>query len=199
MRSVAAPCMRGSEEGRFACIFYLEILRELLDNYLQCLLFHRHCLQVIFPVMKLQINLTVSVALLTETAVAATCATTLKSSYPAPIVSDGWEAQLIVQGLSAPRSILFDSNGGLLVVQQGAGIVHLVFNDSGSTCLEVSKKTYLINSTAVRIRAIQAAERLLTSPVESRHRTLERWKDHLCILIRISFLVVLRCESCHCQ
>jgi archaellum component FlaF (FlaF/FlaG flagellin family) len=53
---------------------------------------------------------------------------------------------------------LFDSNGGLLVVQQGAGIVHLEFTDSGSTCLEVAKKNYLINSTAVSISAISLAD-----------------------------------------
>jgi glucose/arabinose dehydrogenase len=110
--------------------------------------------------MKLHFNFCVSAALfvgLFNTAIAATCSTVLKSAYPAPIVSDGWEAQLIVQGLTAPRSILFDSNGGLLVVQQGAGIVHLDFTDNGSTCLEVSKKTYLINSTAVRISTIKFA------------------------------------------
>jgi glucose/arabinose dehydrogenase len=103
--------------------------------------------------MKLHHNLQLSTALLagfTQTAVAA-CSASLKSSYPTPIVSDGWQAQLIFQDLSKPRSILFDSDGGLLVVQAGAGIVHLEFTDNGSTCLEVSKKTYLVNSTDVSI------------------------------------------------
>jgi hypothetical protein len=44
---------------------------------------------------------------------------------------------------------LFDGSGNLLVVQQGAGIVHLEFNDDGMMCLDVAKKTYLVNSTAV--------------------------------------------------
>jgi glucose/arabinose dehydrogenase len=78
---------------------------------------------------------------------AATC--NLKPSYSAPVVSDGWQAQLVANGLSSPRGVLFDSSGNLLVVQQGAGIVHLQFDDGGSTCLDVSKKTYLINSTGV--------------------------------------------------
>jgi glucose/arabinose dehydrogenase len=131
----------------------------------------------------------------TQTAAAA-CSPALKSSYPTPIVSDGWQAQLIVQGLSKPRSILFDSNGGLLVVQQGAGIVHLEFTDSGSACLEVAKKTYLINSTAVSIATVALADdHPLIWAVKSRYRALERWKDLLRLVVRRGLLVVLRCES----
>jgi glucose/arabinose dehydrogenase len=102
--------------------------------------------------MKLQNNLQIVLALSTansQATIATTCPVSLKASYPTPIVADGWEAQLIVQGLKAPRSVLFDSNGGLLVVQQAAGVVHLQLTDNGSTCLEVSKTTYLINSTLV--------------------------------------------------
>ena len=153
--------------------------------------------------MKLHLKLQITVALIVgclQTAICATCTTALKSSYPAPVVSDGWQAQLIVQNLTAPRSILFDSDGGLLVVQQGAGIVHLEFTDSGSTCLEVSKKTYLVNSTDVSIRTILFAKRtLLTCLVEPWHRALERWKDPLCILLRRGLLLVLRCQSYYCQ
>ena len=76
---------------------------------------------------------------------------TLNAAYPAPVLADGWDAQLIAQNLTLPRSILFDSNGGLLVVQQGAGVVHLDFTDGGGRCLDVSKKTYLINSTSVGV------------------------------------------------
>jgi glucose/arabinose dehydrogenase len=56
---------------------------------------------------------------------------------------------MIAQNLTSPRSIIFDSNGGLLVVQQGAGIVHLQMADGGGTCLEVARKTYLVNSTSL--------------------------------------------------
>lgn len=126
--------------------------------------------------MELHHNLHVSVGLfaLIPAVFAATCSTVLTASYPAPIVSNGWEAQLIAQGLTAPRSILFDSNGGLLVVQQDAGIVHLEFTDNGSTCLEVSKKTYLINSTAVSTEIVLFTEgRLLTCLVKPWDRALE--------------------------
>jgi glucose/arabinose dehydrogenase len=66
-----------------------------------------------------------------------------------PVASDGWSAQLSAQDLSKPRGIILDSDGGLLVVQQGAGIARLAFADGGSSCLELTNKTLLINSTLV--------------------------------------------------
>ncbi|KAE9377177.1 glucose sorbosone dehydrogenase [Stipitochalara longipes BDJ] len=91
-----------------------------------------------------QIYLAAGIAL-TQVAQAATC--NLKPSYSTPVVSNGWQAHLVATGLRTPRGILFDSKGNLLVVQSGLGIIHLEFDDGGSTCLDVSKKTYLINST----------------------------------------------------
>jgi glucose/arabinose dehydrogenase len=89
--------------------------------------------------------------LLFQTSLAATPTCTLKPAYSAPVLSNGWQAQLIVQNLTSPRSVLFDGSGNLLVVQQGAGIVHLEFNDDGMMCLDVAKKTYLVNSTDVSL------------------------------------------------
>ena len=158
-------------------------------------------LPLLSQAMKLQNSLQITAALLAFflQRAAAACSAALKSSYPTPIVSDGWQAHLIAQDLSSPRSILFDSNGGLLVVQQGHGIVHLEFTDSGSTCLEVSQKTYLINSTEVyTLLIILTRGNLLTCVVESRNCALERWKDPLCIFLRRRLLLVLRCESCDC-
>ncbi|TVY75547.1 L-sorbosone dehydrogenase [Lachnellula suecica] len=85
-----------------------------------------------------------------EAVAAATPNCDLKPSYPAPIVSNGWSAQLVAQGAIEARSIIFDSAGNLLVVQAGYGIFHLAFNDGGSTCLEVAKNTTLISSEALQ-------------------------------------------------
>ncbi len=100
----------------------------------------------------LQVSFAVAIANF-RTSLAAIC--NLKPSYPAPVLTDGWQAQLVAEGLESPRSVLFDSSGNLLVVQQGAGIVHLQFDDGGSTCLDVSRTTYLVNSTSVRKRPFQ--------------------------------------------
>lgn len=103
--------------------------------------------------MKLSLSLSLANtalgAVFFRTVLAATC--NLKPSYPTPLTADGWQAQLVATGLSKPRGIIFDTSGNLLVVQQGSGIVHLTFNDGGSTCLDVSKKTFLINATAVSV------------------------------------------------
>lgn len=94
--------------------------------------------------INLQAPFTTGLAL-TSTNLVATC--NLRASYPTPLVSNGWQAQLVAQDLSRPRSVLFDSNGHLLVVQAGSGILSLEFDDGGSTCLDVRRKTYLVNST----------------------------------------------------
>lgn len=92
-------------------------------------------------------NVLALAALLLGAAEAATC--DLRTSFAAPVLANGWEHKLIAWNLTKPRSIMFDSEGNLLVVQQGAGLIHLAFDDGGSTCLDVAKKTFLINSTDV--------------------------------------------------
>ncbi|KAK8097893.1 uncharacterized protein PG998_013379 [Apiospora kogelbergensis] len=63
------------------------------------------------------------------------CPTVLTPSYQAPVVGSGWTAQLIAKDLKKPRSIVFDTQGHLLVVEQGSGIRRLTFDDKGGTCL----------------------------------------------------------------
>ncbi|KAH9222632.1 soluble quino protein glucose/sorbosone dehydrogenase [Leptodontidium sp. 2 PMI_412] len=94
--------------------------------------------------MKLRNVLALGTVLL-RAAEAATC--DLKNSFAAPVLASGWEHKLIARNLTKPRSIQFDSEGNLLVIQGGAGLIHLSFDDGGSTCLDVAKTTFLINST----------------------------------------------------
>ena len=102
----------------------------------------------LYSIMKLQNTvLIVFWTALLQSSFAANC--NLKPSYPAPIVANGWQAQLVAQGLKSPRSIVFDSNGGLLVVQQGNGIVHLQLTGGGGACFNVAKKTTLIDNSSV--------------------------------------------------
>lgn len=57
--------------------------------------------------------------------------------------------QLVATGLTKPRSIEFDTNGNLLVVQQGVGVSNIAFKDNGGTCLEVDTTADVIKNTAV--------------------------------------------------
>ncbi|RSM14546.1 hypothetical protein CEP52_001325 [Fusarium oligoseptatum] len=70
----------------------------------------------------------------------------LKTSYAAPVAADGWSYRLVASELSRPRGILFDTEGALIVVDTGVGLVHLELEDQGRTCLRVRKKTVLLEN-----------------------------------------------------
>lgn len=76
--------------------------------------------------------------------------TILSPEYDVPAVHPGWQAQLIMNGLIKPRTIEVDSEGGLLVLDAGAGVRHVTFNDHGSTCLEVDQNRLIIDNEKVR-------------------------------------------------
>jgi hypothetical protein len=79
------------------------------------------------------------------------CPTILTPTYNAPVVAPGWTAQLVVTGLTSPRSIIFDDVGALLVVQSGKGIQHITFDDYGDTCLVVKTSVPLVEESDVCI------------------------------------------------
>lgn len=79
----------------------------------------------------------------TPSATSTACATVLTPSYSAPVAAQGWKAQLVATGLTNPRGIKFDTNGGLLVVEGGARLTHLTLNDNGGTCVSVERNTTL--------------------------------------------------------
>ncbi|KAM0390557.1 hypothetical protein ACHAQC_007728 [Fusarium culmorum] len=69
---------------------------------------------------------------------------TLKTSYPSPVAAKNWSYGLIANELRRPRGILFDSEGALIVIDSGNGILHFELEDGGGTCLQVTKKTTLL-------------------------------------------------------
>ncbi|KAK3316302.1 hypothetical protein B0H66DRAFT_576241 [Apodospora peruviana] len=73
------------------------------------------------------------------------CSNVPTASYPAPVVADGYNAQLIITGLSSPRGMIFDQKGALLVVEKGAGVTHITLQDNGGTCLSAGTTTRLID------------------------------------------------------
>lgn len=78
------------------------------------------------------------------------CPNTLAVSYPAPVAAKGWTYRLAAKGFKKPRSIAFDDNGGLLVVDSGVGVYRLTIDqDKGETCVVMSSPKALINSTEV--------------------------------------------------
>lgn len=77
------------------------------------------------------------------------CSSVLLPTYTPPSVAAGWQAQLITSGLKKPRTILWDSAGGLLVLDSGNGVVRYTFKDSGDTCLQVDKQALIIKQDKV--------------------------------------------------
>ena len=74
------------------------------------------------------------------------CFSALQPNYPAPSLAPGYKAQLIATNLRKPRGLIVDSDGQLLVVQQGVGITSLRIHDQGGDCLKVSQKVDVVRN-----------------------------------------------------
>ncbi|KAF2199037.1 soluble quino protein glucose dehydrogenase [Delitschia confertaspora ATCC 74209] len=79
-----------------------------------------------------------------QTSSSAPCSTTISPKYAAPSLAPGWEAMVVASGLTKPRGIIFDSNGHLLLVQEGHGISSLELRDNGGACVRARKLTDVI-------------------------------------------------------
>ncbi|KAF2173252.1 hypothetical protein M409DRAFT_62814 [Zasmidium cellare ATCC 36951] len=73
------------------------------------------------------------------------CSPTLTASYATPSVAEGYIARLVAQNLTSPRGIKFDSQGALLVVEEGRGISALNLVDSGNDCVSVSGRKLVVD------------------------------------------------------
>ncbi|KAH0533868.1 hypothetical protein FGG08_007511 [Glutinoglossum americanum] len=92
--------------------------------------------------------LAVAAAMLGPVAAQSTTAscTALKPSYSAPSIASGYTAAPVATGLFKPRGILFDTEGRILAVQQGKGIVGLTLNDAGGTCVSVKENKTVVEN-----------------------------------------------------
>jgi glucose/arabinose dehydrogenase len=89
----------------------------------------------------------VASSLLVPGALAAdSCANTLAVDYPAPVAADGWAYRLVANNFTKPRGIVFDNDGGMLLIDSGVGLVHLSLKDDGETCLSVTDKKMLVEN-----------------------------------------------------
>lgn len=84
---------------------------------------------------------------LAATTKAKTCTTSLPLKYAAPSLASGYVARLVATGLTTPRSIKFDTNGALLVVESGVGVTALTLDESNPSCvIEKSRKVVVANN-----------------------------------------------------
>ncbi|KAH7312226.1 soluble quino protein glucose/sorbosone dehydrogenase [Stachybotrys elegans] len=85
-------------------------------------------------------------SLLSRGAVAQECRNTLEVSYPAPVAADGWSYRLVATNLTKPRGLLFDTEGNLLVVDSGVGLLRMTLRDDGGNCVSVDEQTTLVEN-----------------------------------------------------
>lgn len=91
-------------------------------------------------------------------AAAASCPNNLKTKYPAPEPRDGWTARVVAnEGLSKPRSLLFDGAGALLVLDQDVGVLRLQLEDHGGSCVTVANTTTVVDDSNVSLGPVPLA------------------------------------------
>jgi glucose/arabinose dehydrogenase len=77
-----------------------------------------------------------SVAALAQTT-ESICSSSIAPQHAAPSVAPGFRVQVVANGLRDPRGILFDREGGLLVLEQGHGVSRLrLGGESGCVSVE---------------------------------------------------------------
>lgn len=67
---------------------------------------------------------------------AAACQTSIAPQHAVPSVMPGFRVEVVANGLRDPRGIIFDPEGGLLVVEQAHGISRLRLTGDGP-CVRV--------------------------------------------------------------
>ena len=70
-------------------------------------------------------------------------------------VASGYRMNLIAAGLQNPRGIQFDTNGNLLVVEQGRGISWLSLADNGGPCISVRDRGTVISDRSVGLTSLK--------------------------------------------
>lgn len=68
---------------------------------------------------------------------ASACASTIAPRNGQPSVAPGYQVNVVASGLTEPRGIIFDSEGNLLVVQQGKGVSRLRLTNDEGPCIRV--------------------------------------------------------------
>lgn len=80
-----------------------------------------------------------------------TCSSTIAPQNAAPSVAPGFRVEVVANNLSRPRSIQFDSEGALLVVEQSQGVRRITLTDDGSCVRQDGAVQNLTDNTSVSL------------------------------------------------
>jgi glucose/arabinose dehydrogenase len=85
----------------------------------------------------------------------AACPSSIAPAHGAPSVAPGFRVQVVANNLQRPRSIQFDSAGGLLVVEQGYGISRLQLSGDGACVRQSGSTQVVVNDNEVNVILLQ--------------------------------------------
>jgi glucose/arabinose dehydrogenase len=94
------------------------------------------------------------------------CSSTIAPQHAAPSVAPGFRVEVVANNLTRPRSIQFDSEGGLLVVEQAQGVRRLRLTGNGSCVRQDGNVENVVDNTnvsALITRLMQCAHRVRKS------------------------------------
>ncbi|KAJ4354520.1 uncharacterized protein N0V89_006257 [Didymosphaeria variabile] len=83
------------------------------------------------------------------TASASACASTIAPKNAAPSVASGWRADVVANELTSPRGIIFDSEGGLLFVEQDRGISRVKISGDGGCARKDGNASLIIEDESL--------------------------------------------------
>ena len=84
------------------------------------------------------------------------CSSTLTPTNSAQLtVASGYRTNVVAAGLTRPRGMQFDTNGNLLVVEQGRGISWLSLADNGGPCISVRDRGTVISDRSVGLTSLK--------------------------------------------
>lgn len=78
------------------------------------------------------------------------CPSPIAPAQGAPSVAPGFRVSVVANNLREPRGILFDTSGGLLVVEQGHGIVRLPLSGNGNCVRQNGATVRVVDDDEVR-------------------------------------------------
>lgn len=86
------------------------------------------------------------------------CSSTIAPQNAAPSVAPGFRVEVVANNLTRPRSIQFDSEGALLVVEQSLGVRRISLTGDGSCVRQDGEVQNVTDNTSVSVHAFVLVE-----------------------------------------
>lgn len=89
-----------------------------------------------------------------QSAASTACSSTIAPLNTAPSVAPGFRVEVVANNLTRPRSIQFDPEGALLVVEQSLGVRRIRLSGDGSCVRQDGDVQNVTDNTSVSVPAV---------------------------------------------